>query len=47
MLKVRYTRCLIILDLLQFDFFRTELNNSNFVQYLKNIIDNTWMQESN
>jgi len=37
-----YSRCLVILDLLQFDFFRSQLDNPEFIKYLRNEIYVDW-----
>lgn len=44
MIFYRYSRCLIFLDLLQYDFFRKELEKPNFIQFLRDKIYANWFE---
>ncbi len=46
-LKFSYSRCLIILDLLQFDFFRNQLDNREFINFLNYEIYEDWKKAMN
>ena len=39
---ITYSRCFIILNLLDNSVFRDELSNVNFISYLHSVIDNDW-----
>ena len=43
---ITYSRCFIILDLLDNTVFRDELGNIHFINYLHNVIDNDWASGS-
>ncbi len=43
---ITYSRCFIFLDLLQYEFFRNELDNPEFIRFLKNEVYSDWSNVS-
>ncbi len=42
----RYPRCLVIIELLQYEYFRKQLSNRNFTVELNNLIYNFWLNNN-
>ena len=45
--STRYSRCIVILEFLQFDFFRKGLERPDFINRIREIIEKDWEKSEN